>query len=127
MTRLIQKEISEDAKRFGDERRTLMEAVTPISQGEIAVPDEPVTVIISKNGWVRSRQGHGIDPASITYKTGDFPWLVAETRTTWPLIVIDGNGRSYSVKISDLPGGRGDGAPITTRIEFPEGGKLAPA
>ncbi len=125
MTRLIQKEISEDAKRFGDERRTLMEAVTPISQGEIAVLDEPVTVIISKTGWVRSRQGHGIDPASITYKTGDFPWLVAETRTVWPLIVIDSNGRSYSVRVSDLPGGRGDGAPLNTMIEFHEDGKLA--
>ncbi|MDK9705289.1 MAG: DNA topoisomerase IV subunit A, partial [Sulfuritalea sp.] len=125
MTRLIQKEIAEDAKRFGDERRTLMEAVTPISQGEIAVPDEPVTVIISKNGWVRSRQGHGIDPAGITYKTGDFPWMVAETRTVWPLIVIDGNGRSYSVKVSDLPGGRGDGAPLNTMIDFQEGSKLA--
>ena len=125
MTRLIQKEINDDAKRFGDERRTLMEAVTPISQGEIAAPDEPVTVIISRNGWVRSRQGHGIDPASITYKTGDFPWLVAETRTIWPLIVIDSNGRSYSVKVSDLPGGRGDGAPLNTMIDFQEGGKLA--
>jgi topoisomerase IV subunit A len=125
MTRLIQKEIAEDAKRFGDERRTLLEAVTPISQGEIAAPDEPVTVIISKNGWVRSRQGHGIDPASITYKTGDFPWLVAETRTVWPLIVIDSNGRSYSVRVSDLPGGRGDGAPLNTMIDFHEGGKLA--
>ncbi|MDA8259329.1 MAG: DNA topoisomerase IV subunit A [Betaproteobacteria bacterium] len=125
MTRLIQKEIAEDAKRFGDERRTLLEAVTPISQGEISVPDEPVTVIISKNGWVRSRQGHGIDPAGITYKTGDFPWLVAETRTVWPLIVIDSNGRSYSVRVSDLPGGRGDGAPLNTMIDFQEGGKLA--
>ena len=125
MTKLIQKEISEDAKRFGDERRTLMEAVSPISHGEIAVPDEPVTVIISKNGWVRSRQGHGIDPASITYKTGDFPWMVTETRTVWPLIVIDGNGRSYSVRVSDLPGGRGDGAPLNTMIDFQEGGKLA--
>jgi len=125
MTKLIQKEINEDAKRFGDERRTLLEAVTPISQGEIAAPDEPVTVIISKNGWVRSRQGHGIDPAGITYKTGDFPWLVAETRTIWPLIVIDGNGRSYSVKVSDLPGGRGDGAPLNTMIDFQDGGRLA--
>jgi topoisomerase-4 subunit A len=125
MTKLILKEINEDSKRFGDERRTLMEAVTPISQGEIAAPDEPVTVIISKNGWVRSRQGHGIDPAGITYKTGDFPWLVAETRTIWPLIVIDSNGRSYSVRVSDLPGGRGDGAPLNTMIEFQEGGKLA--
>ncbi len=125
MTKLILKEIGEDSKRFGDERRTLMEAVTPISQGEITAPDEPVTVIISKNGWVRSRQGHGIDPASITYKTGDFPWLVAETRTVWPLIVIDSNGRSYSVKVSDLPGGRGDGAPLNTMIDFQEGGKPA--
>ena len=125
MTRLIQKEIADDAKRFGDERRTLLEAVTPISQGEIVVPDEPVTVIVSKNGWVRSRQGHGIDPASITYKTGDFPWLVAESRTVWPLIVIDSNGRSYSLRVSDLPGGRGDGAPINTMIDFQEGGKPA--
>jgi topoisomerase-4 subunit A len=127
MTKLIQKEIADDAKRFGDERRTLLEAVTPISQGEIAVPDEPVTVIISKNGWVRSRQGHGIDPAGITYKTGDFPWLVAEARTVWPLILIDSNGRSYSVKVSDLPGGRGDGAPLNTMIDLQDGGKLAQA
>ncbi|MDO8789757.1 MAG: DNA topoisomerase IV subunit A [Sulfuritalea sp.] len=125
MTKLIQKEIADDSKRFGDERRTLMEAVTPITQGEIAAPDEPVTVIVSKNGWVRSRQGYGLDPASITYKTGDFPWMVAETRTVWPLIVIDSNGRSYSVKVSDLPGGRGDGAPLNTMIDLQDGGKLA--
>ncbi len=125
MTKLIQKEIGEDAKRFGDERRTLLEAVTPISQGEIAAPDEPVTVIISKNGWIRSRQGHGLDASGITYKTGDFPWLVLETRTIWPLIVIDSNGRSYSVRVSELPGGRGDGAPLNTMIDFQEGGKLA--
>ena len=125
MTKLILKEINEDSKRFGDERRTLLETVSPTSQGEIVAPDEPVTVIISKNGWVRSRQGHGLDPNGITYKTGDFPWLVAETRTVWPLIVIDSNGRSYSVKVSDLPGGRGDGAPLNTMIDLQEGGKLA--
>ncbi|MBK8761647.1 MAG: DNA topoisomerase IV subunit A [Sulfuritalea sp.] len=125
MTKLILREINEDAKRYGDPRRTLMEAVAPISQGEIAVPDEPVTVIVSKNGWVRTRQGHGLDPAGITYKTGDFPWLVTESRTVWPLIVIDSHGRSYSVKVSDLPGGRGDGAPLNTMIDFQEGGKLA--
>jgi len=125
MTKLILKEINEDSKRFGDARRTLMEAVSPISQGEIAAPDEPVTVIVSRNGWVRSRQGHGLEPAGITYKTGDFPWLVAETRTVWPLIVIDSNGRSYSVKVADLPGGRGDGAPLNTMIDLQEGGKLA--
>jgi len=125
MTRLIVKEISEDAKRFGDNRRTLLEAVAPISQVEVSVPDEPVTVIVSKNGWVRARQGHGIDPAGITYKTGDFAWQVMESRTVWPLVVIDSHGRAYSVRVSDLPGGRGDGAPLNTMIEFQDGGKLA--
>ncbi|MHB1374283.1 MAG: DNA gyrase subunit A, partial [Thauera sp.] len=125
MTKLILKEIQDDAKKYGDDRRTLVEAVAAVAPAEISVPDEPVTVIVSKNGWVRSRQGHGIDPAGITYKAGDFGFAVIETRTTWPLIVVDSNGRAYTVKVSDLPGGRGDGAPITTLVEFQDGGKLA--
>jgi topoisomerase-4 subunit A len=127
MTKLIVKEISEDAKTYGDDRRTLLEAVAPVVAGEISVPDEPVTVILSKNGWVRARQGHGIDPNAISYKAGDFPMLVAESRTTWPLVIIDTNGRAYSVRVSDLPGGRGDGAPITTMIELQDGAKVAQA
>jgi topoisomerase-4 subunit A len=125
MTRLILKEIGDDAKRFGDDRRTLIEAVAATNGREVAVPDEPVTVIVSKNGWVRSRQGHGIDPANIAYKTGDFPGWVLETRSVWPLVAIDGNGRSYSLRVADLPGGRGDGVPLATMIDFQEGSKLA--
>lgn len=53
MTRLIMKEIGDDAKRFGDDRRTLIQAESAMTNREIAAPDEPVTVIISKNGWVR--------------------------------------------------------------------------
>ena len=123
MTRLILKEIGDDAKRFGDDRRTLLEAVAPVASRELAAPDEPVTVIVSKNGWVRTRQGHGIDPASIGYKTGDFPWFVAESRTVWPLVVIDSHGRSYSIKVAELPGGRGDGVPLNTLIDLQDGGK----
>ena len=125
MTKLILKEIQDDAKKYGDDRRTLVEAVAAVAPAEISVPDEPVTVIVSKNGWVRSRQGHGIDPAAISYKAGDFGFAVIETRTIWPLIVIDSNGRAYTVKVSELPGGRGDGTPITTLVEFQDGGKLA--
>jgi topoisomerase-4 subunit A len=127
LTRLILKEIGDDAKKYGDERRTLIETVAAISATEIAAPDEPVTVIISKNGWVRTRQGHGIDPTSISYKAGDFPWFFAEARTIWPLVIIDSNGRSYSVRVSDLPGGRGDGVPLGTLIDLQDGGKLAQA
>jgi topoisomerase-4 subunit A len=127
LTKLVVREITEDARKYGDDRRTLIEAVAPISTAEVAIPDEPVTVIVSKNGWVRTRQGHGIDPNSISYKTGDFPYLVQESRTVWPLVVIDTNGRAYSVRVADLPGGRGDGAPLATLVEFQDGGKLAQA
>ena len=101
--------------------------MAPVAQAEIAVPDEPVTVILSRNGWVRTRQGHGIDPATITYKAGDFPMLVCESRTIWPLVMVDTKGRAYSIRVSDLPGGRGDGVPLTTMIEFQDGAKLAAA
>jgi topoisomerase-4 subunit A len=125
MTRLILKEINEDAKKYGDDRRTLIESVAAIAPAEINVPDEPVTVIVSTNGWVRARQGHAIDTAAISYKAGDYAFAVLETRTTWPLIVIDTHGRAYTVRVADLPGGRGDGVPIATLVEFQNGGKLA--
>ena len=125
MTRLLIKEIRDDAKKHGDARRTLIETVTPVAPAEVSVPDEPVTVILSKNGWVRSRQGHGIDPASITYKTGDHGFALLETRTVWPLVVIDTKGRAYTLKVSELPGWRGDGTPMSTLIDFQDGARLA--
>lgn len=125
MTRLILKEITDDAKKYGDDRRTLIEAVAAVAPAEISVPDEPITVILSRNGWIRSRQGHGIDPAGITYKAGDFAFAVLETRTTWPLVVIDTHGRAYTIKAAELPGGRGDGVPIATLADFQDGGKPA--
>jgi topoisomerase-4 subunit A len=127
MTKLILKEIEQDAKQYGDDRRTLIEAVAPVVPAEIQVPDEPVTVILSKNGWVRRRDGHGLDRTAITYKAGDYPFFVAETRTTWPLIVVDSNGRAYSLRVSDLPGGRGDGSPIATMVDLQAGGRVAAA
>ena len=127
MTKLLLKEIEQDAKQYGDERRTLVEAVAPVAPAEIQVADEPVTVILSKNGWVRRRDGHGLDRMAITYKAGDYPFLVAETRTTWPLVVVDSNGRAYSLRVSDLPGGRGDGAPIATMIDLQAGARVAAA
>jgi topoisomerase-4 subunit A len=127
MTKLILKEINDDAKKHGDERRTLVETDVPVAAVEAPVLDEPVTVLLSKNGWVRTRQGHGIDPQTLTWKSGDAAFLVAEARTTWPLILIDSTGRAFSVRIGELPGGRGDGVPITTLIELAPGARIAQA
>ena len=127
LSKLVLREIGEDTKKFADARRTLIEAVAPTAAAEIAVVDEPVTVILSHNGWIRTRQGHGIDPASITYKAGDYASRLMETRSVWPLLLIDSNGRAYSVRVADLPGGRGDGLPLSTLIDLQDGGKLAQA
>jgi len=127
LTRLVVREVTEDARKFGDDRRTLIEAEAATAVAEVAIPDEPVTVIVSQNGWARARQGHGIDPATISYKAGDFPYLVAESRTVWPLVILDTNGRAYSVRVAELPGGRGDGVPITTLIEFQDSARLSQA
>ncbi|MCX7898237.1 MAG: DNA topoisomerase IV subunit A [Rhodocyclaceae bacterium] len=125
--RVIDKEIAADAKKYGDARRTLIAPVAPMIASVVALPDEAVTVIVSKNGWARTRQGHGVDPATITYKSGDFPLLVAESRTLWPLVILDDHGRAYTVRVAELPGGRGDGVPLTTFIDFQEGGRLVEA
>ncbi len=127
MTRLILKEIVEDTKKFGDARRTLIETAQSVAATEAPTIDEPVTVILSRNGWVRSRQGHGIDRAALTYKSGDGEFAVIETRTPWPLLILDTQGRSYSIRIYDLPGGRGDGVPITTLIDLQNGARVAQA
>ncbi|MBP6615686.1 MAG: DNA topoisomerase IV subunit A, partial [Aquabacterium sp.] len=120
LKRTVVKEIEADAKQFGDERRTLIQAEKR-AVAEVKVLDEPVTVVISEKGWVRARTGHGHDPAGFAFKAGDGLYGTFECRTVDPLIVIGSNGRVYSVAVSALPGARGDGQPITTMIELESG------
>ena len=120
LRRTVVKEIEADAKQYGDERRTLIQAEKR-AVAEVKVIDEPVTVVISQKGWVRARTGHGHDPASFAFKAGDGLYGTIECRTVDPLIVLGSNGRVYSVPVSALPGARGDGQPITTMIELESG------
>ncbi len=124
LSALIVSEIEADAKRFGDKRRTLIEAVAPVVLSR-TVADEPLTVTLSRHGWIRSRQGHGLDATQFAWKTGDSPLAILETRTVHPVVVLDTLGRSYTIRASDIPGGRGDGVPVTTLIELPPGAKIA--
>jgi topoisomerase IV subunit A len=123
MKRQIIKEIEADAKQFGDERRTLIQQEKRATF-EARVVDEPVTVVVSRRGWVRALKGHGLDAASFSFKDGDGLYAAFQCRTLDTLIAWGSSGRVYSVAIATLPGGRGDGVPVTSLIELEPGTHL---
>jgi len=127
LRRRMVSEIKKDSEKFGDDRRTLIEAAQK-AQVEVKVQDEPVTVIVSSRFWVRARQGHGHDAAAFTYKQGDAAGSIHECRTT-DFVALFGaaaaKNRVFSVPVSALPGARGDGSPLQSFIEMPAGGQLA--
>jgi topoisomerase-4 subunit A len=124
LRRTVIREVEADAKQFGDDRRTLIQADRR-AVAEVKVVDEPVTVVVSLKGWVRALKGHEIDPASLTFKAGDGLYGVFLCRSVDNMLVFGtparGVSRVYSVNVALLPGGRGDGQPITTLIELEAG------
>ncbi|AZV94091.1 DNA topoisomerase IV subunit A [Pseudomonas sp. S 311-6] len=117
LKRAMVKEIEADAKLYGDERRTLIEPAERAVM-EAKVLDEPVTVIVSQQGWLRSRQGHGHDATQFGFKSGDALYGAFECRTTDTLIALSDTGRAYTIAVAGLPSARGDGAPVTSMIEL---------
>lgn len=124
LRRRVAKEIEQDAKQFGDERRTLIEAAERATLSARVV-DEPVTLIVSKKHWARTRLGHGLDLSSTTFKEGDGLLVAFECRTTDTCLVLCDNGRVCSVPVAQIPGGRGEGAPLAALIELAPGAKIA--
>ncbi len=120
MRRQVIREIEQDAKQYGDARRTVIEEARRVTL-EVRVVEEPVTVIVSERGWVRARQGHGHDWSQFAFKAGDAFDGAYEVQTTDQLFAIGSNGRVYSIPVSQLPSARGDGAPVTSLVE-PEAG-----
>jgi topoisomerase-4 subunit A len=119
----VGKEFDEDAKKFGDDRRTLIEAAERAAV-EAKVIDEPVTVVISEKGFVRARQGHGHDATQLSFRAGDALYGAFECRTVDHLVALGSSGRVYTVSVAQLPSARGDGAPVTSMIELEAGTRL---
>jgi topoisomerase IV subunit A len=119
----IIKEIESDAKEFGDERRTLIQE-DKRAIAEAKVIDEPVTVIVSQKGWVRVRQGHEHDAQQFSFKSGDALYATYECRTVDVMQGFGSDGRVYTVPVSELPGARGDGAPLTSFINLSAGSQM---
>ncbi len=120
LKRTLIKEIELDAKVHGDDRRTLIQAEKK-AVAEVKVIDEPVTVVVSLKGWVRGLKGHEIDAATLAFKAGDAIYGTFQCRSVDALLVFGSNGRVYSTPVAQLPGGRGDGQPITSLIDLESG------
>ena len=123
LKRLVRKELLEDAKTYGDERRSPI-----VERGEARaltksdlLPAEPVTVVISEQGWVRSGRGHELDPSALSYKSGDAFKHAALGRSNQSAVFLDSSGRSYSLDAHSLPAARGHGEPLSGRLTPPAG------
>ncbi|MBS9441837.1 DNA topoisomerase IV subunit A [Photorhabdus heterorhabditis] len=120
---LLKKEIIADAATYGDERRSPMrerDEAKAMSEHDIT-PSEPVTIVLSEMGWVRSAKGHDIDPTGLNYKAGDSFRGAARGKSNQPVVFIDTTGRSYSLDPRDLPSARGQGEPLTGKLTLPAG------
>jgi len=120
LRKLVVRELEEDAKQYGDERRTLIKAEER-AQVERSVVDEPISVILSQKGWIRARGGHAIDLSSLSFKDGDALLQALECRTTDAVIVLAASGKTFTLAAANLPSGRGDGAPVNTLVNAPSG------
>lgn len=123
---LIKDELKEDAKKYGDERRSpIVERQVAQALDEAAlVASEPTTVVLSQKGWIRAAKGHEVDPAGMNYREGDALQAFARGRTTQQVAFIDTTGRSYSAPAHSLPSARGNGEPLTGRFAPPAGARF---
>src|SRR5246127_2878539 len=127
LKKLIAAEIRADADKYGDERRTRIverEAAQAIDETSL-IPNEPVTVVLSKGGGGRSAKGHEIDPLSLSYKSGDEYLGMARGRSLQQVVFLDSPGRTYALPAHSLPSARGQGEPLSSRLNPPDGAKFA--
>ena len=126
MTRLMRDELTQDAEIYGDERHSPIVArqeARALREDQL-VAAEPVTVVLSDNGWIRSAKGHDIDPRALTYKSGDQYLTSAQGRSNQPLVAFDTTGRAYSVQTHTLPSARSQGEPLSGRIDLTINAKI---
>ncbi len=120
---VIKKELTAVAEQYGDDRRSPLverDEAKAFSELELITAD-PITVVMSEKGWIRGAKGHDIDPSSLSYKSGDGFKLAVRGRSNQPVVILDSTGRAYAVASHNLPSARGQGEPVTGRINPPSG------
>ncbi len=127
LTKLVRDEIAADAEEYGDARRSKLverEAAQAMEETDL-VANEPVTVVLSTGGFVRAAKGHEIEPTALSYKTGDGFLTAARGRSTQQAVFLDSTGRGYSLPAHTLPSARGQGEPLSGRLDPPDGARFA--
>jgi topoisomerase-4 subunit A len=127
LKKLVRAEIEADAQEYGDERRTRIverAAAQAIEETEL-LANEPVTVVLSSAGWVRAAKGHDIDARALSYRSGDVFHSAARGRSVQQAVFIDSTGRAYSLPAHTLPSARGQGEPLSGRLDPPDGARFA--
>ena len=120
---LIKRELKAVVEAHGDARRAPLEVreeAKAFSELELTTAD-PLTIVLSEKGWIRAAKGHDIDPASLSYKSGDGFRFAAHGKSNLPTVVLDSTGRAYTLPTHQLPSARGQGEPLTGRINPPSG------
>ncbi|HUS23445.1 MAG TPA: DNA topoisomerase IV subunit A [Candidatus Binatia bacterium] len=127
LQKLIADELKKDAEMYGDERRCAIVARPAAQALEVTeiVPAEPVTVVLSKAGWIRAAKGHDVDPLALEYKAGDEFLVAARGKNNQILVLLDSQGRAYQLAANELPSARGHGEPVTSRLDLGDGAKVA--
>ena len=123
MKNLLRKELTATAEEYGDDRRSPLvqrDEARAFAEEDI-VAAEPITVVLSEMGWIRAAKGHDIDPEALNYKSGDRFKLAARGRSNQSVLILDSTGRGYSLPGHNLPSARGQGEPLTGRINPPSG------
>ncbi len=123
MKTLVKKELLEDAETYGDDRRSPIiarDAAQAMNASDL-IPNEPVTVVLSEKGWVRSAKGHEVDPRTLNYKSGDAFQDSARGRSNQSAMFLDSTGRVYAVTAHGLPSARSLGEPLSGRVKSPDG------
>lgn len=120
---LVKKEIAADRQHFGDQRRSpLMERQEAQAlKEEDIVPNEPITVVLSQKGWIRAAKGYDIDGRELGYKSGDEFKAQTNARSNQQIVFFDSEGKVYSLPAHVLPSARGQGEPLTSKLNPADG------
>ncbi|MCD4719879.1 MAG: DNA topoisomerase IV subunit A, partial [Desulfobacula sp.] len=116
----IKDEIKSDSKKYGDKRRSPIKKRKEAEKFSVTdiIDITPVTIILSKNGWIRSAKGHEINPETVKFKSGDSFMDYLRTKSDKPIIFLDNTGRSYMLFSHSLPSARGNGEPLTGHLSI---------